>query len=73
MVREDYYVVLDHGGIKTAKWFESKDDFDKWYTPFKDIEKIVAQGITAKQAVEMSDCIDNNSRFADSIIELDKK
>jgi len=67
VVKRYYYVVLQNNGTKRAACFSSKKEFDEWYPPFRDIEKIVARGIPAKRALELSDSIDYDSRFAKAI------
>jgi hypothetical protein len=72
VVKRYYYVVLEHSGkkgkMRAMHSFESKVEFDEWYSMFRETHKIIAQGISAKEAVELSDCIDIESRFAESII-----
>lgn len=69
MSNSGYYVVLANNGKKTAFCFDDKRDFEGWYVMFKDREKIIEQGITAKRAIELSDCIDKESRFSELILQ----
>lgn len=70
-MKESYYVVLKDssmGGMKDTSSFNSKTDFNNWYKRFKNTKTIIAQGVSAEKAVRLSDCIDNNSRFAKQVI-----
>ncbi len=75
----DYYVVLEHAvlpekgdPIKTMHWFKDKDQFKEWYSNFKDVHSIVAEGISMEKAIKLSDCIDIKSPFAESILNQGK-
>ena len=63
-----YYAVLEHHGVKTMSCFESKIEFDEWYNFHRNGFEVIEKGISAKRAVDLSDCIDNKSRFAEFIL-----
>lgn len=64
-----YYVVLTNNGEKAAFCFENKREFERWYIMFKHTDKIIEQGITANRAIDLSDCINQKSRFAKFILQ----